>query len=86
LIYYFVGPTFPFKIIKSKIRPNKLAPKNANFEWRIERESGIFEKIPNQSLTLSNGGYDVRTSLPFSLNRHLASHSGHVSAQEVETK
>jgi hypothetical protein len=43
----------------------------------IEREGGIFEKILNQSFTLPNGGYDVRTSLPFSLNRHLASHNHH---------
>jgi hypothetical protein len=31
----------------------------------IEREGGIFEKIPNQSLTFPKGSSDVRTSLLF---------------------
>jgi hypothetical protein len=83
LIHYSVGPTFSIKIIKSKIQPNKLPPKNASFEWAFEREDGIFEKILNQSFTLPSDGYDIRTSLLFSLNRHLVSHNHHDSTFSV---
>jgi hypothetical protein len=55
----------------------QIATQKCQFRLKeIEREGGIFEKIPNQSLTLPKDGSDARTSL-LPLNRHLVSHNHH---------
>jgi hypothetical protein len=79
LAHHFIGPTISIKIHLNKIWRNKLPPKNANFEWAFERENGVFEKTLNKPFTLPNDGYDVITSLLFSLNRHIVSHNHHDS-------